>query len=72
MNRNIPSNTEQPKPLQLLQDVVAAQVRLWDARSVLEKATAPGGEYSDRANDQVIEYVNSLAAGLHGADEACT
>lgn len=73
MNSNIPSNTEQPKtPLQLLQDVVAAQVRLWDARSALEKATTPDGEYSDRADDQIIEYVNSLAVGLDGAAEAYT
>ncbi|MBB5546528.1 hypothetical protein A8H39_00115 [Paraburkholderia fungorum] len=73
MNRNIQSNTEQPKThLQMLQDVVAAQVRLWDALRVLEKATAPDGDYSDKANDEVIEYVKSLAVGLDGADEAYT
>lgn len=71
MNRNVTITTEQPKThLHLLQDVVAAQIRLWDARLVLEKATAPDGEYSDRADDKIIEEVNALAAGLDAADEA--
>jgi hypothetical protein len=73
MNRNLTNDAVQPKVhLQLLQDVVAAQVRLWDARLALEKATAPEGEYSDHSNDKVIEEIDALAAGLHDADEAYT
>ncbi|VVE17280.1 MULTISPECIES: hypothetical protein [Pandoraea] len=73
MNSKIPNNTESPKsPLQLLQEVVAAQMRLWDARLALEKATAHDGAYSDRTDEAVLEEVNWLAAGLNDADEAYT
>ncbi|MBR8043387.1 hypothetical protein KDW40_02250 [Burkholderia cenocepacia] len=58
--------------LQLLREVVAAQIRLWDARRALEKATAPNGEYSDRADDESLEHVRLLAAGLDSAEDAFT
>lgn len=72
MNRDLVNNVgkEQKTHLRLLQEVVAAKVRLWNALQALETATAPNGEYSDRSNDKVIEEVNALAAGLDGADDA--
>lgn len=55
----------QNRQLMLLKKVVAAKCRYWNALSELEHAITPDGEdFSDAANDKVIEEIDALAAGL--------
>lgn len=54
---------EQQK-LELLRAVVAAKLVYWDALRELERALTDGGEFSDKANDEVIADIDTLAAGL--------
>jgi hypothetical protein len=52
--------------LALLHLVVIHKLAYWDALRKLEKALAPDGEFSDKANDAVIEEIGYLAAALDG------
>jgi hypothetical protein len=50
--------------IQLLRKVVGAKVAYWQALRALETATAPNGDdWSDKANDAVIESIDDLAVG---------
>lgn len=50
--------------LGLLRRVVAAKQLYWDELRQLERRTAPDDdEWSDRANDSIISYIDDLAAG---------
>ncbi|WP_432263486.1 hypothetical protein [Cupriavidus sp. TMH.W2] len=49
--------------LDLLRTAVRARRAYWDAIGNLEKAIAPNGEFSDRANDAVHHEIGALAAG---------
>lgn len=49
--------------LTLLRTVVKAKMAYWDALRELEIALT-GSEFSDRANDAVIDDIDMLAAGL--------
>lgn len=57
--------------LELLRATVKAKLIYWDALRELEMDLAPGGEFTDRANDEVIELVDMLAAGIDGTDVTC-
>lgn len=52
--------------LELLKCVVAAKIQYWDALAKLENKIAPDGEFSDSANDSVIDAIDMLAAGMPG------
>ncbi|TDN70467.1 hypothetical protein [Paraburkholderia sp. BL10I2N1] len=54
------------KNLELLRTVVIAKLVYWDALGELEKRLAPDGEFSDRANNDVIDEIATLASALHG------
>ncbi|QIN67807.1 hypothetical protein SBC1_78540 (plasmid) [Caballeronia sp. SBC1] len=47
--------------LELLRAVVQAKLTLWDALKRLEDALTDGKGFSDRANDGLIEAIDSLA-----------
>lgn len=50
--------------IQLLRKVIGAKVAYWQALRALETATAPDGDnWSDRANDKVIDLIDTLAVG---------
>lgn len=58
--------------LQRLQRVVSLKLQFWDALKLLETEIAPDGEFSDAANNAVIEQIDLLAAGLNTpADVSC-
>jgi hypothetical protein len=50
--------------LELLRATVRAKLAYWDELRKLELALTNGGEFSDKANDQVIADIDTLAAGL--------
>lgn len=54
--------------VELLQKLVAAKIAYWDALGALERAVAPDGEFSDSANDAVIDYIDILASCMDGSD----
>lgn len=54
----------------LLRAVVAAKIAYWDALGELETLIAPNGEFSDRANDSVIEAIDGMAAADGDPGEA--
>ncbi len=49
--------------LALLRATVQAKIAYWDALRALEIAIAPDGEFSDVANNAVIDQIDMLAAG---------
>lgn len=55
--------------LQRLQRVVSLKLQFWDALKLLETEIAPDGDFSDRANNAVIEQIDMLAAGLDTSDD---
>jgi hypothetical protein len=57
-----------PAQLKALQRAVGVRLDYWDALYSLEKLVTPNG-YSDRAGDEVADYISLLAAGCDdGAD----
>ena len=55
----------QPDVHNLLAAAVQAKMSYWDALRELEKATAPNNEeWSDRANDAVIDWIDLAASGM--------
>jgi hypothetical protein len=60
--RAIATLAERPQ-LELLRAVVQAKLTLWDALKRLEDALTDGRGFSDRANNSIIDAIESLAAG---------
>ena len=58
--------------LGLLRDAVIAKGAYWDALRKLELALTGGTEFSDRANNKVIEAIDGLAAGADDAKAYAT
>lgn len=48
---------------ELLRAAVLAKLAFWEATKHLENAMTDGKGFSDRANDEVLECINDLAAG---------
>jgi hypothetical protein len=59
--------TIDPK-LAALRAAVLARCTYWDALRALELATVGEEGFADRANDEVIEHIGTLAAGMGSAD----
>lgn len=61
-----------PDPLELLRACVAAKTAYWDRLHDLEVSIAPNGEFSDRANDRMVDMIDDLAAGTNEAQPPVT
>jgi len=55
--------------LPLLQSVVGAKLRFWNALRALEKAATGNGEFSDAESDAVLAVIDGTAATLSSEDE---
>lgn len=50
--------------LNALRAAVLAKLAYWDAMHALEHALQPEKEFSDRASDRLVDFVDNLACGM--------